>query len=193
MRNVWIKTDVTTEPVTIAEAKLFCKVTGTGDNALFATLIPAARENLEAYCGVSIAEKTLYAEWNKLPSDGLLVLPYGPVKSITSVKTIDEEGVEDTLSLNTEYYVNGTPWPTLRVASFWSTRVTRLRIEYIVGYGATGCPPLPYPLKVALMKEILTQYDMRENISTEAVSDLSNDAKSLASQYRRALWFGRDA
>ena len=151
----YVKTDVTSEPITIAEAKLFCKITGTGDDALIAELIRAARETIEEYCGITIAQKTLVVEYDKLPKDGKLFLPYGPVSSGTAivVKTIDEEDVATTLVNNTEWYDTGYPWPTLRIASFWSSRVTRVQVEYVAGYGiSTYTPPLPAMLKVAIMK-----------------------------------------
>ena len=194
MRKVWVKTDVTAEPITLAEAKSYCKVTGTGDDVLFTYLIRAAREELEAYTGRSFATKTLYAEWDKLPSDGKIRLPKAPVSSVTSVQTIDEEGTVTTLTLNTEYYVNGSPWPTMRIAAFWGTRITRVRVEYIVGYGATSCPPLPITLKMAMLKDVLTQYDRREDISPDAFTTvLSNNSKAIAAPYRDELWFAPDA
>lgn len=194
MRNVWVKTDVTAEPITLAEAKSYCKVTGTGDDVLFTYLIRAAREELEAYTGRSFATKTIYAEWDKLPKDGKVRLPKAPVSSITSIKTIDEESTETTLTINTEYYVNGSPWPTVRISAFWGTRITRVRAEYIVGYGATGCPPLPIALKMAMLKDILTQYDIREDINIGNISSvLSNNSKAIAAPYRDELWFAREA
>lgn len=196
MRNVWVKTDVATEPVSLAEAKLFCKVTGTGDDTLFAMLIAQARENLEQYCGVSLAEKTLIAEWDKLPDNGVFALPYGPVKSITSVtlKYEDSTEADTTLTLNDDYFVTKTPWSELRISYVSAWTRTRVRVEYVAGYGATGCPPLPYPLKIAILKEILTQYDMRENISPDGFSGrLGNESKVLAHPYKRTLWFSPEA
>lgn len=194
MRTVRIKTDVSTEPVSAAEAKLFCKVTGTSEDALFPLFIRAARESIERFTNTSLAQKTLIAEWDKLPRDGIITLPYGPISSTALVvKTIDEESVEDTLTLNSEYYVMGLPWPKLRIGSIWSTRSTRLQIEYVAGYGATGCPVLPAQLKVAIMKEILSQYDIRENLNVNNVGgELSNSARVLAAPYIKEIWLGAE-
>lgn len=197
MRNVWIKTDVATEPISLDEAKLFCKVTGTGDDTLFTMLIKAAREEYENYCGVSLAEKTLIAEWDKIPDNGIIQLPYGPVKSITAVtlKYEDSTEADETLDLNDDYYVTKTPWSEIRIAYLSAWTRTRLRVEYVVGYGATGCPALPYQLKIAMLKDILTQYDMRENINIGNVvtSVMSNAGKMIAHPYKRTLWFAPEA
>jgi uncharacterized phiE125 gp8 family phage protein len=195
MRNVWVKTDVTAEPVTVQEAKLFCKVTGTGDDALFSMFIRQARENLEQDCGVSIAEKTLISEWDKIPSNGIIQLPYGPVKSITAVtiKYEDSTDADETLDLNDDYFVTKTPWSELRVGYLSVYSRARLRVEYITGYGATNCPPLPYPLKTAICKEILTEYYIRENINADLVISLKKESRAMAYPYRRTLWFAPEA
>lgn len=195
MRNVWVKTDVATEVVSAAEAKLFCKVTGTGDDTVFAYLIKQARENLEMYCGVSIAEKTLTAEYTKLPKNGIIALPYGPVKSVTSV-TLDYEDpdtADEILTVDEDYYVSKQPWTEIRILTSAISGYCTLKVEYIVGYGATGCPPLPYPLKVAMMKEILTEYYIRENINNDLVLALRKESRAMAYPYKRNLWFGPEA
>jgi len=196
MRNVWVDTDVATEAVTVQEAKLFCKVTGDGDDAIFSMLIRQARENMEMYCGVSLAEKTLICEWDKLPRNGIIDLPYGPVKSITSVTLVYEgsDTADDVLAVNDRYYLSKMPWPQIRIATSSVSGRATIQVKYIVGYGSTNCPPLPYQLKVAMLKEILTQYDNRENFNVgEAVSMLSNEAKAIAHPYKRNLWFGPEA
>jgi hypothetical protein len=69
-----------------------------------------------------------------------------------------------------------------------------VRAEYIVGYGATSCPPLPITLKMAMLKDILTQYDIREDINIGNISTiLSNNSKAIAAPYRDELWFAPDA
>lgn len=194
MRNVWVSTDVATEPVSSAEAKLFCKVTGTGDDSIFTMLIKQARETIEQMCNISLAEKTLVGEWDRLPRDGKIKLPYGPVKSTTSVITVDEEDDETTLENNNEWYDTGYPWPTLRIASFWSGRIQKVKITYVAGYGATGCPPLPAALKVAVLKEILAQYYFREAIAGgDVIAALRKEARELASPYSRNLYFAPEA
>lgn len=194
MRNVWVSTDVATEPVSSAEAKLYCKVTGTGDDTLFAMFIKQARETIEQMCNISLAEKTLVGEWNKLPRDGKIRLPYGPIKSVSSVITVDEEDEETALVNNTEWYDTGYPWPILRIASFWSGRIQQVKITYVAGYGASGCPPLPYPLKIAVLKEILAQYYFREAIAGgDVIAALRREARELAGPYSKNLPFAPEA
>lgn len=78
-----------TEPVTLAEAKQWCKIELdiTEENTLLTQLITAARKQLEGYLCISLVDKTVTAVFrNEL---GNIELPYGPVKSITSVTDVD--------------------------------------------------------------------------------------------------------
>ncbi len=83
--QVRIKTDMTSEPVTSTEAKLFCKVTGTAEDSIFTILIGAARRALEKYTSCSFGQKTIYATWVEKPEDNVLALPYGPFISVDKV------------------------------------------------------------------------------------------------------------
>ena len=187
-----IKTDLVTEPVTSVEAKLFCKITGSAEDALITILISAARKALEKYTASSFAEKTIYATWVDLPEDNLLEIPYGPVISIDAVYWIDEEGTEELAVLNTDYWVYGDQDATVKMTTLWTTglkNTSSVRVEYKAGYGHANTETLPTDLKLAIMKEIVTQYEMRENISFEGGVTLSNASKRLADTYRKKLWF----
>jgi hypothetical protein len=63
-----------------------------------------------------------------------------------------------------------------------------VRIEYTAGYGHTNTETLPAGLKQAILKQIATDYDMREDLGT-SLSVLDNYSKKLASPYRKKLWF----
>ncbi len=182
MRKIWIKTDATTEPVTLTEAKLYCKITGTGDDTIITNLIKVAREELEAYTERSLAEKTYYVEYDKITSE-IFPLPCHPIKSVSSVKLIDEEGTETVLTLNTNYYLIGAPFTQMRISGVYSTRTPRLLIEFIAGYGATGCPALPQALKDAILKRILVHYTHRGD---EGI--VNNEGFELASPYKDNKW-----
>jgi uncharacterized phiE125 gp8 family phage protein len=188
-----IVTDLTTEPVTRTEAKNFCKITGTADDTLIDLLITAARKALEKYTASSFGEKEIHATWVKIPDDWLVELPYGPIISVDKVYKIDEEGTEEELTVNSDYYVYGDQDFQIKIEQFWSTGLTAsrsLRVEYTAGYGDTVTEPLPDELKLAIMKQVATQYDIREDINIGNVTTvLDNASKSLAAPYRKHVWF----
>jgi uncharacterized phiE125 gp8 family phage protein len=186
--NVRIKTDLATEPVTVAEAKSWCKVTGAAEDALFPTLITAARQALEKYTGSSFGSKTIHATWVDIPDDWILELPYGPVIAISKVYRIDGDGTETELTLNDDYYVleDGS----IRIAQFWSSGVVykrSVRVEYTAGYGDTLTETLPAELKRLVLKLINNSYQHRGD---EAGGDvMTNEIKREAAQFRKKVWF----
>lgn len=191
--NVRTHTDITTEPVSATEAKLFCRVTGTEEDSLFTILISAARRALEQYTGASFAQKTLHVTFDKFDkSDDYYELPYGPIISVDAVYLIDSEGTESALTLNSDYYVFGDQDIKVRVYKTWSSGLSypqSIRIEYKAGYGNAVTETLPAELKLAILKQIATDYEMRENIAPGGITVLDNAARKLAAPYRRKLWF----
>jgi uncharacterized phiE125 gp8 family phage protein len=180
------------EPVSVEEAKLFCHVTGTAEDMLFDALISSARESLEKYTSSTFAKKTIYATWIEIPDDWILELPYGPVISVDKVYSIDDEGTEVLQTINSDYYVYGDTDAVVKVSQFWSTgeRVHRsIRVEYSAGYEDATTGALPENLRLAVLKQIATEYKFRDNISEIGVVLLSNESKVLAAPYRKTVWF----
>jgi len=195
MKNlqVRIKTDLAEEPVTVDEAKLFCHVTGDEEDELFTTLIKSARRQLERYTASSFGSKTIHAFWMTPPDDNQLELPYGPIISVDHVYRIDEEGTEEACTLNEDFFVYGDQDAVVYMEKYWSSGMVSarsVRVEYTAGYGNTATEDLPEELKLAILKQVATDYELRENIAvSNNVTILSNDSKSLADPYRKKLWF----
>lgn len=177
--DVQIKTDLVTEPVTVAEMKDYLNIDFGAWDTLLATLITGARTKMERYTGCSFGTKTLVATFQKVADN--IDIPYGPIQSITHVKSIDEAGVKSTLTAGTDYLVTGNNFKNIR---FYGIN-TPIEIEYVVGYN-----PLPGDLKVAIMKQVGMDFEFRENVmDSSQVVELSNGAKQAAASYRRVYLF----
>lgn len=193
MRNLQtrVTTDIVTEPVSVAEAKLYCKVQDTADDTLFSTLITSARRMLEKYTMTSFAEKTIHATWVEVPKQNYVELPYGPIISVDHIYRIDEEGTEEELTLNSDYYVLGDQDAIVKIVPYWSSGtglVNSIRAEYKAGYDNAATEDLPMELKLAILKQVATDYELRENIVAGVTTVLSNESKVLAGPYRKKLW-----
>jgi uncharacterized phiE125 gp8 family phage protein len=122
-----IITDVATEPVSLAEARLQCKLTAsdpTDEDGLIEVWITAAREAAEQYTGLALAERTLempldvfpggldpvwgrtsdpgvmggsYSRWSEPREDTAIRLDMPPVSDVRSIKYLDVAGVSQTL------------------------------------------------------------------------------------------------
>ncbi|MFD2597521.1 head-tail connector protein [Sphingobacterium corticis] len=161
------------EPVSLEEVKRFCRIDQDyiGEDDLLKTLISSARSMIEQYANISLIKKRLEVFTD---STKLFWLPMSPVIEIESL--VDENG--DTLYLE-------------------SPQAQRLKVNshngYVVTYQA-GFGKVPADLKLAIMKQVATDYDNRENFTVSERSqvisgvELSNSAKSLVKPYNRNLW-----
>ena len=88
------KAGTITDPVTVADLKTYLGYTSTDQDALFATLLTAAREWLEDHFGYSCVSKSYIVRFEKNDAEnGWYELPFVPVTEITTV-SIDSTEVE---------------------------------------------------------------------------------------------------
>lgn len=153
------------EPVTLTEAKDFCKVDIGTDDDLITSLIIAARQDCEAYTGVGFVVHNAVATLNNINGD--IYLPYGPLVSINQVTDAND----NVLVLDTDYKLSGQSFKRL----LWP-KETNLTIDYITGYDV-----LPNTLKTALLNQIYWLYDNR----SQAIEKISPIAQSLLNPFRR--------
>lgn len=170
MIDVEIIEDLETEPVTLDEVKVACKIDldYDGEDDYLNDLIVSARVQLENFTGRSFGKKTL-----EMYSDSkYFELLYGPVINI--LKITDEDGNEIELKHPNRKHQR-----------------LKFNCPVYVKYEA-GYTKLPAPLKEAILKQIETNYDYRANyVVTKYGSgnnlmtgvELSNSAKNLAFPY----------
>jgi hypothetical protein len=154
-----------TEPVTLTEAKDFCKIDISNDDNLIIALITAARQMCEAYTGVAFVQKDVTAVINNV--NGNMFLPYGPINEIYQIT--DDEG--NILTVDTDYTLRGNEFMRLEYPC-WDN----LTAEYSGGY-----VELPEILKTGLLNAIYYLYDNR----SEGVEDVGPIAKMILKPFRR--------
>lgn len=162
-----IITPPASEPVTLAEAKLHCKVDGSDDDTLITALIISAREQAQHRLGRALITQTLEQVLAAFP-DGIK-LPLPPAKTIVSVKYIDSAGILQTLD-PAAYELDkdsspgwlvpayGLAWPSARAVP------NAVRVRYTAGYGAAA--DVPASIKSWMLLAIGTLYSQREVVIT---------------------------
>ncbi len=159
-----------TYPVTLAEAKLHCRVDIADDDTLITALITAATEMAEQKTGRAIMTQTLELTLDAFPD--AFELTRVPVQSVTSVKYYDTTGTQQTLS-NTLYALDaaedfgfahispvyGGTWPTTR------DQINAVAVRYVAGYADAAS--VPQSIKNWILLMVSTMYANRE---TEAYS-----------------------
>ena len=163
--DVQFQDGVITEPVTLTDAKNFCKIDISTDDDLINVLITAARQMCEAYTGVGFVEHSAVAVLNN--SNGDIYIPYGPLVAINSVE--NEQGT--VLILDTNYTIGGNEFKRLK-----TPLQNNITIDYTTGYTT-----LPEALKTALLNQVYYLYDNR----SVGVDDISPIAKIILNLYKR--------
>lgn len=197
--EVKIITDVTDEPVTLDEAKSFCRIDADyyENDVIIAAFITSARERLEKFTNLSFAPKQLEVNFN----GGVFDIPYGPIKNIVSIfdtatPPVEVEADKYQLSgldfkriiiggltnLDFFYNINGT-------VDIWNLthNSCSYNLTYDAGYGDdTGYTALPKSLKMAILVQVNEDY---KNLGNPIAEELSSVAKMMSQPFSRNLVF----
>lgn len=153
-----------TEPVTATEAKNHLRVEVSTDDDLIADMIQAAREYVETHINRAIMPQTVVASADRFRDN--MKLPFGGVTSVTSVKYLDSDSADQTVT-STVYGLDDYAKPAvvyLKDGQDWPTELVErnsVRITYQAGYA--GSPPdVPTRIKQAILLLVGDMYENRE-------------------------------
>ena len=154
--------------------------------------ITEAREQVEHDTRRAIMTQTWDYYLDAFPSDNYIVLPFGKLASVTSVKYKDSDGTETTMVVTTDYLVEtngegfgrivlpyGVTWP-----SFTAYPSNPIAIRFVCGW--TTAASVPYKIKAAIRLLCAKLYRSRgDDVIGQTVSEDKTYDRLLAS-YR--LW-----
>lgn len=158
---------VVTEPVTLAQAKAWLRVTHDDEDDLISALITASRQQCEGFCSKSFVERTVTAiVRNDL---GNIKLPYGPVGNVTYVYDVDGNAIT-----GTDYSLTGVSDKRLGypMASY-------VKIIYTAGYAV-----LPKQLQTGVLTQLSWLFVHRGD---EELENMSPAARAILSPYRSII------
>ena len=164
------------EPVTIEEAKAQAIIDDSiPDDTLIQSYITTARQQCEAYIGLSFLQREIQAIVNN--SLGNIYLPYGPIQEVLSIY-----GEDDVEIKSDSYKILGLGFKQIK----YPMR-NYLKVTYMAGYSE-----LPQVFKTAILQQVAYLYENRgyenviESTNTKSMSyNLSTVAKQLLLPYRR--------
>lgn len=155
-------TDPAIEPITLVEAQTHLILTGQDD--YLNGLIKAVRTEVERYLNRSLILQTWKAYSDHWCRE--MVLPFGPVLGVTSLKYFDQDNTERTVSTS-DYWVDTIKDRIVLAFDFtppmlMQGRPSSIVVEYTAGYKATGTDAekqaaVPDPIKHG-MKILMTDY-----------------------------------
>ena len=133
-----------TEPVTVAEAKQYCRVDNNVEDNLFAELITQSRQAVEKAANISITPKTITLWFTN--AAGNFQIPFGPMTDFISLTDQNGDAVPNTI-----YKLIGGQYPNLLQPSY-----SNMTAVY-----ETGMDSVPKELKIAILDQINYGYENR--------------------------------
>lgn len=182
------------EPVTLADAKLFARISTSADDAIVTSLIQTAREWLETWTRRAFVTQTwklaldnfpIYYDWyeyspyqttapyqsaSQWQTQNIIRLPVPPLQSVSLVQYIDTSGVLQTLAAVTGYQVDAASEPG-RIApaygTFWPSvqaQISAVTIQFVAGYDVGGGAKIPSRVQTAIKMAVASWYQNREMV-----------------------------
>lgn len=179
----------TYEPISAADVAEYIRVDDLAqDELLLEGMITAARQYLEQYLSRPIATQTLE---EALTGWADPIVLDSSLQSVTSIKYLDLNGVEQTLASN-QYLVDTYSEPA-QITPAYNVEFPELyavpnnvKVRYVAGYTSGGSPdlnPMPKPLRFAMMLIIGDLYANRE-AGGDKTYQINPTVQSLLQFYR---------
>lgn len=179
-------TPPTFEPVTLAEAKLQCRVDGTDEDALIAGYITAAREWCEKYDWRVYCTQTLQEWLDTWPDTRFIRLPNPPLQSVTKIEYYTEaDNAAHEFAAADQWYITTAAQPgkvQLRADVSWPSDTLReaeaICVTYVAGWASAA--DVPQRIKQAIALIVGYWYENREDGLVGTVSrEIDFSAKRL--------------
>jgi uncharacterized phiE125 gp8 family phage protein len=154
------------EPVSLAEAKLFLRVDHAAEDDLIALLIGAAREAVEAGIGRALITRRVRESldiWRREAVNGA-VLGLGPVTNVVAVRLLADNGSQSLLDPERYRLEGHRDRPRLVFASGVPSTlrdIGGIEIEYDAGF-ANDPADLPLALRLATLQIVAALYELRQ-------------------------------
>lgn len=157
-----------TRPVSTAEAKTHAHVTTSEDDSDIADMIEAATEHVEDWTGLQLMTATWTWTLDTFPTSDTLVSPINPMATVTSIKYLDSDGVQQTWDAS-KYdkdftsmpgrivLAHGETWPVIR-----GSEINSVEVIFTAGYGAASA--VPKHLRQAIKLIVGHWYINREDV-----------------------------
>jgi uncharacterized phiE125 gp8 family phage protein len=151
-------TPVATEPLTLAQAKLFLRIEHTGDDATIASAINSARQFAEYYLRTMLLPQTWeYTVAN--PCNARMKIPAGPIASITSITLTNEAGTSSAMSAG-NYRLSADGFSILFVNP---PQIEKLIIRFVAGAFTTPSD-IPAPIIQGMLHHIAAMMEQRDGV-----------------------------
>ena len=134
------------EPVTVEEAKLYCRITDSVEDNLIEELIIQSREAIEKVTNLTLVPKIATVWFTNL--SGMFQFQYGPIQDFTELLNAEGDEIDPD-----NYRLVGGQYPSL-ARPMWE----QLKATYSCGYPEGE---VPTELKIAILDQVSYGYENR--------------------------------
>lgn len=166
----WTPTGPTSEPITVAEQKVWSAIDHPDMDASLAKYIKAAREFSEMHCGRCWVPRTMTMTLDNWPASGDLFLPFKPCIAVTGVREYNDNGTYSVFPLANLGWDFDTGRVYVKSSTPSGSRArSAIEISWNCGYdsGHGGIPPSVIPGLLAWVNDI---YENRYTSTTPPAS-----------------------
>lgn len=144
-----------TDPISVEEAKLFCRVENDLEDGLFATFINAAMKQAEHFTGRVIRQVRFTQMVDVVFNNPKIYLPVSPLVAVESIKFNDE-----TIDLNDCEIDLSAPFgiPLFGSVTLPCNVIGKVTLQVLAGYD-----PVPEGFKQWILTKVATLYEYRES------------------------------
>ncbi|GAB1581393.1 hypothetical protein [Phyllobacterium phragmitis] len=156
------------EPVTLAEARAFLRLSTENEDAIVQQLLRTAREVVEGQTGLALISQIWRLHLDRWPRSGRIALFRYPVREIVAVTAYGPDGTPVEIGAGEwrlhkgerpqRLYLNQRPG---------SSSLGGLEIDFVAGFGETGAD-VPDALKHAILTLLAHLYEFRGAFDGEA-------------------------
>lgn len=154
------------EPITLADAKLHCRVDHDSEDMLISSLILAARLHVERHLDLALISQSWSLYLDRWPDAPYVELPLAPLISVDAIRIYDPAG--DVVSFAPSLFITDTASRRPRLArsegQSWpqpGRSVNGIEIAFTAGYGEAA-EDVPMPVRQAIRMLVADWYQRRE-------------------------------
>ena len=207
-------TDATSEPLTLSDAKAFCRVDISTDDALVTGLITSARRRIEKDTGLALMTQSWVAVYDRWPDQaapglsgpwwdgvrqgplsslsaaGVIQVPKRPFQAVTSIKVRDAYGNFTTADASIYFTeVSDYRGRIIRVmGQVWPIVVmapsSAIEIAFTAGFDAAPYAGVPDDLVVAVKSLVKHWYDNRDMLVDGKATPVPHSYSDIVNSYR---------
>lgn len=191
-RSLRTQTQPVVEPVSLADAKVHCRIDSDSDDFYLTSLITAAREWVEAYMDEALIHQQLVMRLDGFPAEIELPRPpmatSGTATAVSVTYTSDESGATAALSTTT-YRVDRDTKPGIirnNYGGAWPGHLTdynSITITWWAGRGESGSS-VPQGVRNAILMLVGHWFERRLAADSGAANDIPYGVKALLDAHR---------